>query len=134
MDEEAGFISAMLADPADRTVLLVYADWLDERNDPRGEYLRLLAVAEAERGRLVVLRGRLAELHRQLDSAWVWMVANRHFRPGIRVRIHTDRYADIEGILVAVTPDWRNGVVRLHRGAGTEDVEKPLPELDIVGR
>ena len=134
MDEEAGFIAALLADPGDRTVLLVYADWLDDRNDPRGEYLRLLVAAEVERGRLVVLRGRLAELHRQLDSAWVWMVANRHFRPGIRVAIHTDRSADIEGTLVAVTPDWRNGVVRIDRGHGPVDVEKPLPELDIVGR
>jgi uncharacterized protein (TIGR02996 family) len=41
MDEEAGFIAALAADPSDRTAALVFADWLDDRGDPRGAMLRI---------------------------------------------------------------------------------------------
>jgi uncharacterized protein (TIGR02996 family) len=40
MDEDAGFLQAMIAAPEDDALRLVYADWLEERGDPRGEYLR----------------------------------------------------------------------------------------------
>src|SRR5262245_31478207 len=38
--DDVGFIQALLAAPEDLTLRLVYADWLEERGDPRGEYLR----------------------------------------------------------------------------------------------
>jgi uncharacterized protein (TIGR02996 family) len=41
VDEEAGFVAAILADPADDLAGLAFADWLDERGDPRAEYFRL---------------------------------------------------------------------------------------------
>jgi uncharacterized protein (TIGR02996 family) len=41
MNEEAGFIAALVADPSDRTAALVFADWLDERSDPRGPWMRI---------------------------------------------------------------------------------------------
>lgn len=41
MNEEAAFIAALVADPSDRTAALVFADWLDERGDPRGPWLRI---------------------------------------------------------------------------------------------
>ncbi|WP_439627896.1 DUF1963 domain-containing protein [Gemmata sp.] len=37
---EADLLAAVLADPGDDTARLVYADWLDEHDDPRGQYLR----------------------------------------------------------------------------------------------
>jgi len=40
--EEAAFLRAIHADPADAAPRLVYADWLDERNDPRGAIIRLV--------------------------------------------------------------------------------------------
>lgn len=40
MNEDAAFISAIRANPDDETSRLVYADWLDDRSDPRAEYLR----------------------------------------------------------------------------------------------
>src|ERR1051326_8315661 len=40
-NEEAAFLQAMLADPHDLALRLVFADWLEERGDPRGELLRL---------------------------------------------------------------------------------------------
>src|SRR5262245_38486286 len=41
MNQEEGFLRAIAAEPGDDTVRLVYADWLEERGDPRAEFLRL---------------------------------------------------------------------------------------------
>jgi uncharacterized protein (TIGR02996 family) len=41
MDQEQAFLQAMLEEPRDLTVRLIFADWLDEHDDPRGELLRL---------------------------------------------------------------------------------------------
>jgi uncharacterized protein (TIGR02996 family) len=38
--QELGFLSAIVADQLDETSRLVYADWLDEHDDPRGAFLR----------------------------------------------------------------------------------------------
>ena len=44
MTEDEAFVRAVVDGPGDDTPRLVYADWLDDRNDPRCAYLR----AEAE--------------------------------------------------------------------------------------
>src|SRR5262245_27555951 len=41
MNEEEAFIATLVADPSDKTAALVFADWLDERDDPRGALLRI---------------------------------------------------------------------------------------------
>jgi uncharacterized protein (TIGR02996 family) len=41
MDQEQAFLQAMLEDPRDLALRLIFADWLEERGDPRGELLRL---------------------------------------------------------------------------------------------
>lgn len=73
MNEDA-FIQAILANPDDVATAQVYADWLEERGDPRGEYLRL----EIERlslpgkdERLQAIQGRLDALRQTLDKEWV---------------------------------------------------------------
>lgn len=38
--DEQPFVDAVCATPADRTPRLIFADWLDEQGDPRGEWLR----------------------------------------------------------------------------------------------
>jgi sulfatase modifying factor 1 len=38
---EQDFLDAILSDPKDPTPRLVYADWLDEQGDPRGELIRI---------------------------------------------------------------------------------------------
>lgn len=45
MDTESAFLAALDAAPNDFTARLVYADWLDEQNDPRAEGYRALAAA-----------------------------------------------------------------------------------------
>jgi formylglycine-generating enzyme len=42
MNDEVAFLRAMQEQPGDESVRLVFADWLEERGDPRGELLRLL--------------------------------------------------------------------------------------------
>ncbi len=37
---EARFLAAIAADPTDESTLLVFADWLEERGDPRGAWIR----------------------------------------------------------------------------------------------
>ncbi|WP_171472587.1 TIGR02996 domain-containing protein [Frigoriglobus tundricola] len=52
------FLNAIAAQPADRTLRLVYADWLDERADPRGELIRV----EEQMRQLPVFADRFWEL------------------------------------------------------------------------
>jgi uncharacterized protein (TIGR02996 family) len=70
MTEDEAFIRAIVDSPGDDTPRLVYADWLEDRDDPRGAYLR----AERE----AVVTGdiaRLQELAVGLDPVWVARVS-----------------------------------------------------------
>lgn len=65
MDEtEARFLEAVQRDPEDDEVRRVYADWLEERGDPRGEYLRIEL-------QLYRLPPRLAQLATGISQAWL---------------------------------------------------------------
>ncbi|HKB04413.1 MAG TPA: TIGR02996 domain-containing protein [Gemmataceae bacterium] len=75
--EEGAFLRAIYADPADAAPRLVYADWLDERNDPRGEAIRLVerirtmspeAASRASVGRANLLARRLSQ------GLWCWVL------------------------------------------------------------
>src|SRR5262249_8893949 len=41
MTQDDAFLQAILEAPDDDTPRLIYADWLEERGDPRGEFIRL---------------------------------------------------------------------------------------------
>jgi uncharacterized protein (TIGR02996 family) len=78
--EEAAFLRAIRSAPEDAAPRLVYADWLDERHDPRAAIIRL---AERLRGRDpdTVARERDADhdLLRRGRGHWLWrriMTAN----------------------------------------------------------
>lgn len=49
MNDERGFLAAILEQPDDDTTKLIYADWLEEQDDPRAEYLRLMVQVRQER-------------------------------------------------------------------------------------
>jgi uncharacterized protein (TIGR02996 family) len=68
MSDEAAFLNALRDDHTDATTRLVYADWLDDRGDARGEYLRL--EMEMER-----IQARLQTLRQQLDLHWLCVVS-----------------------------------------------------------
>jgi uncharacterized protein (TIGR02996 family) len=76
--EDDPFIRAMLADPDNDAPRLIYADWLEECGDPRGEYLRLechLATLSQDDPQLDPLLIHFRELHRQIDPGWRAAVA-----------------------------------------------------------
>ena len=64
MNDETPFLDALCADPTDATLLLVYADWLEERGDARREYIRL---TQAPLGN----EARIEELKEKFDPEWV---------------------------------------------------------------
>src|SRR5262249_37159537 len=76
MTEEDALLSAISAGPEDATLRGVYADWLEERGDPRADYLRLLAAlerAEADGPPEAELLTQLHEAQRRhrIDRRWV---------------------------------------------------------------
>jgi uncharacterized protein (TIGR02996 family) len=70
MNEEEGFLKAIRDNPEDEVARSVYADWLEERGDPRAEYLRL----EIQLRRTLA---RLKKLREQLDPTWLLLVSNK---------------------------------------------------------
>jgi uncharacterized protein (TIGR02996 family) len=74
MTDEAGFLAAIAAAPRDTTVRMIYADWLEDRDDPRAELVRI----EEEMGQLPVfsdrywlLKLRRNELRAQAPVNWL---------------------------------------------------------------
>src|SRR5262245_54674013 len=81
MKNEDAFLGAILDQPDDDTSRLVYADWLEERGDLRGEFLRLdcaLARLPAEDPRYVAIEARIEALACVLDSTWLARVGERN--------------------------------------------------------
>jgi uncharacterized protein (TIGR02996 family) len=81
MADEDGFLNALRANPADDTIRLVYADWLEERGDTasvaRAEFLRLVTVrpAPANRKGRKDRTMRLKALATGLDTHWLAVVS-----------------------------------------------------------
>src|SRR5262245_59308007 len=79
---EADFIAEILAHPGDEGPLLVFADWLEERGDVRGELIRLnLAIAnsggheELERRRRRAATGKWGEGEEDQETDLNWTIA-----------------------------------------------------------
>ena len=64
--DEARFLARILAEPADDSPRLMYADWLEERADPRGEFIRL----QCERAAI----GDGAALDKEASARWRMLV------------------------------------------------------------
>src|SRR5919197_4498856 len=71
--EEAAFLDRVCADPDDDAPRLIFADWLDERADPRGEFIRVqvaLARMPADDPRAADLQDREATLLARYHARW----------------------------------------------------------------
>jgi uncharacterized protein (TIGR02996 family) len=74
MKDEEAFISAIRASDCDRVPRLVYANWLEERGDPRAELVRLeaeLAELPPYSERYAMLKPRSKELRQQCNADWL---------------------------------------------------------------
>src|SRR5439155_11828794 len=75
--EDEAFIRAVVDSPGDDLPRLVYADWLDDRSDPRGPYLRAeLEWAKPWRsGERPTDSPELREMAAEFDPVWVARVS-----------------------------------------------------------
>lgn len=92
--DEERFLQAIEAHPDDDESRLVYADWLEERGDPRGEFIRVQCEMEEAEGvdsrRWMTLLGRQEQLLAEYRETWApspipeakWM-----FERGLPVRL-----------------------------------------------
>src|SRR5262245_51089708 len=74
MNAETPFLEAIKAAPDDVAARLVYADWLEERGDQRGELIRLqeeMNSVPAWSDRYWNLRPRRNALREQVKSSWL---------------------------------------------------------------
>jgi uncharacterized protein (TIGR02996 family) len=75
MSEEAAFLEVIARNPADKTARLVFADWLQERGDPRAPWVRddelwewMKPRAKDPTGDLVAATARSGEGHKTVDA------------------------------------------------------------------
>jgi uncharacterized protein (TIGR02996 family) len=82
--EEAAFQRAIFARPDDDLPVLIYADWLDERGDPRGSYLRRFPGIYRVIARL---RTAGAESAKRLDLSGPRTADRRDYHPPLGTRL-----------------------------------------------
>jgi uncharacterized protein (TIGR02996 family) len=70
--DDATFVAAILESPRSEAALLVYADWLEDRADPRAAYLR--NQIEFRRAPTEEVRRRLIEMYPHEHLAWTAML------------------------------------------------------------
>jgi uncharacterized protein (TIGR02996 family) len=78
MSDEQALLAAIRAHPDDDAPRLIYADWLEERGDARGEFLRaecLLARHSPRHGEYPRLKARLRAIGLRLEVGWLALVS-----------------------------------------------------------
>jgi uncharacterized protein (TIGR02996 family) len=71
MPDEQAFLSAIMSNADDQIAKLVYADWLQERDDPRAEVVRLKVAVDTQADGWAAARDRLAELEPIVPETWL---------------------------------------------------------------
>jgi uncharacterized protein (TIGR02996 family) len=74
MPDEQSFLDEIIANPDDDVPRLIYADWLEEQGNPRGEFIRVqceLAMLKKTQVRYRELRAREQELWESHGLEWV---------------------------------------------------------------
>lgn len=92
-----GFIAEIAAQPHEVTPRLVFADWLEDQGDPRGEFIRVqceLASPSEDSHRRDALDQRQEQLRRQHQAEWLEPLAglfsNQTFHRGMVEQIEID--------------------------------------------
>ena len=94
-DEDIAFQREMLANPADTTLKLVYADWLQDRADPRAQFVRLQVqlVGMVDSFSEALASGFLGTLGETLDPGWVAFMTTLA-QPFVPIRFDDELFAD----------------------------------------
>jgi len=113
MSDHDSFLQAILAHPDDDHLRLVYADWLEERADPRGEFIRVqmeLAQPGLDRARRVELQKREHALWVEHHKLWLGpltpLVLRARFRRGFvdRVEMTPAQFVEHADVVFAAAP------------------------------
>src|SRR5215216_3334791 len=132
---DAAFLAAIRDRPDDDLPRLVYADYLDERGDPRGEFIRLQVerpTLAADDPRRFELLAREQELVRAHEEEWLGplaeIVSSHEFRRGFisRVLIMTEAFVADAETLFAWAPIHE---VKLRGAEGWVKTVAAMPHL-----
>jgi uncharacterized protein (TIGR02996 family) len=146
MSSEESFMKAILEAPDDDALRLVYADWLEERGDPRGEFIRIqIARADAEGDTRTnhVLLPREKELRGEHGGVWAGpvrdLVSNWEFHRGLleEVTINARSFIEKGEVVLRLAPFVRRVRLRDSADVMPELAASPLlariRDLDLVG-
>ena len=117
---EQAFLATIQNDPQDPSVRLVFADWLEERGDLRGEFLRLdcLLSSHSEQSLVERHQARLDCLRWDVDTDWLLAIGILYKPPGrcewCGNRIECE-YDDREPFFDNPADDYRKYVRHLYR-------------------
>ncbi len=146
MNDPDGFLQAILAEPDDDAHRLIYADWLEERGDPRGEFIRVqceLARRDEDDPRRPALRARERALLKKHEKVWagpltrlvpawvfhrgfVWSVSAEP-RQFVEHAAELFRLAPVRGVR------FFNTVGQMHTLAACPHLDR-LDTIDLTGR
>jgi uncharacterized protein (TIGR02996 family) len=134
MGDEEGFLAAIAAEPDDDALRLIYADWLEERGDPRYELVRVCQAMRA----VPVWSDRYWELKARRNELWVrcpleWLEATGYdggyydpvFRDGV-----PDGWRERWRLIREFTERW-HGVEVPDVGGGQREVRQAEERLGL---
>lgn len=139
MTADEPFLLAVVDQPGDETARLAYADWLDERGDPRGAYLRAESCWAVARRRGTASADPPEPLRAAaalLDPAWVLRVSRPplgvccdHLGPtGPGPRLTTDHLVAVEQRLgIPLPTTYRLFMLNHHSALATARLLGPHP-------
>ncbi len=113
MSRDDAFLEAIRENPDDDVPRLIYADWLEEQGDPRGEFVRVecaLASMPVKDGRRPALRARRQQLLAAHRDAWLGplrpLAYHWEFRRGFPEEVTADALHFVEhaGRIFAAAP------------------------------
>src|SRR5262245_50567842 len=141
MNQADAFVQAILDDPDDDSLRLIYADWLEERGDPRGEFIRVqyaLADLDIHDPRRPSLEARERTLLRDNGANWAGLlprlVDHFTFRRGFVDEVTLGMRAFLEEIGPELSSLAPVRIVRLSGGTGSISSLANAPHLaDVRG-